>query len=249
MKFNTIGEFYLWLRKYEMCILDSGSQGICYRIGNRVYKIFLQFIDEIAEDMIEYNKDDILQFSSIVNNTYIFPNDVIMVGDMVVGYITDYANAKSLDKIDPLSVNLDMFEKKLEDVYPDIKIISDNGVRSFDVVYNILYGKHGFRVIDTMEYTKTDMDSMELYRLNKKNFNTGIKLFLTDDYFDELLLCNDLLYSMYCDSGVDMVLFLKEFRKTLSEKEGFEILKLGDAKKSVSFKRKKNPKYIRDFYH
>ena len=248
MKFNTIGELYLWLKKYKMCILDSGSQGICYRIGNKVYKIFLQFIDEITEDMIEYNKDDILQFSSIVNDTYIFPNDVIMVGDMVVGYITDYTNAKSLDKIDPLSINLDMFEKKLQNVYPDIKIISDNGVHSFDVIYNILYGKYGFKVIDTMEYIKTDMDSIKLYRLNKNNFNTGIKLFLTDDYFDEFLLFNDFLYSMYRDPNVDMVLFLKEFRKKLSEKEGFEIVKLGDAKKSVSFMRKNNPKYIRDFY-
>lgn len=248
MKFNTIGELYLWLKKYEMCILDSGSQGICYRVGNKVYKIFLQFIDEISDDMIEYDKDEILKFSSITNNTYIFPNDVIMVRDMVVGYITDYVNAKSLDKIDPLSVNLDMFEKKLEDVYPDIKIISDNGVRSFDVIYNILYGKSGFRIVDMLEYTKTDMDSMELYRLNKKNFNIGIKLFLTDNYFDQFLLCNDFLYSMYCDPCVDMILFLKEFRKKLSEKEGFEIVKLGDAKKSVSFSRKKNPKYIRGFY-
>lgn len=248
MRFETFGEFYLWLTKYEMCILDNGSQGVCYRIGNKVYKIFFQFLDELEEDIIEYNKDEILQFDSIVNDTYIFPSNVILVGDVVVGYITDYVNAKSLDKINPLSINLDLLEKKLESVYSDIKIISDCGVRSFDVVYNILYGRCGFKIIDTMEYTKPDIDVGELYMINKDNFNTGIKLFLTDDYFDEFILCNNSLYNMYCDPDVDMILFLKEFRKGLSEKEGREITKLRDAGKSVSFVKKKIPKYIRDFY-
>ena len=57
MKFNTIGELFLWLKKYNSCFLDRGSQGVCYKKGNKVYKIFIQFLDEEDYDFIEYDKD------------------------------------------------------------------------------------------------------------------------------------------------------------------------------------------------
>ena len=246
MRFNTVGEFYLWLEKYHICKLDSGSQGICYKIGNKVYKIFLQFMDELEDEIIEYDRDDILQFSSILNNTFIFPNDVITIGDLVIGYITDYVNAKSLYKIDPLCVDLNCFQSYLDDVYPDIKMISDCGVRSYDVIYNILYGKCGFKVIDTMEYTKPDIDIVDLYQINLKNFNNGIRLFLIDGYFDKFIRNNNYLYDMCYDQSVDFRLFLQEFRNRLSENEGYEINKLGEAKKSMVITKSKKPKYIRE---
>ena len=248
MKFKTIGEFYLWLKKHEMCILDSGSQGICYKIGNKVYKIFLQFIDDIQEDIIEYDSENILQFSSIENGTYIFPSDVILLGDMVIGYITDYVNATALNKINPLGVDLDKFERDLECVYSDIKIISDSGVCSYDVVYNILYGNSGFKIIDTLEYTNIPIDRMELYNINKRNFNIGIGWFLTYGYFDDFLLRNESLNSMLNDYNIDMISCLREFRNKLSEKEGCKIRKLGDAKKSIVIRKRKNPKYVRELY-
>lgn len=246
MRFKTIGEFYLWLQKHEMCILDSGSQGICYKIGNKVYKIFIQFIDEIQDDMIEYDSNDILKFNDVVNGTYLFPNDVIMIGDTVVGYITNYVNAIALNKINPLCIDLDKFERDLELVYPDIRVISENGVCSYDVVYNILYGTSGFKIIDTMEYSRVPIDSMELYDTNKRNFNIGIGWFLTYGYFDDFLLSEESLNCMLCDYNVDMISFLREFRNRLSEKEGYEIRKLGDAKKSIVIKKYKKPKYIRE---
>ena len=246
MKFKSIGEFYLWLQNHEMCILDSGSQGICYKIGNKVYKIFIQFIDEWQDDMIVYDYDDILKFKDIVNGTYVFPSDVIMVGDIVVGYITNYVNARSLNKIDPLCVDLDKFERDLELVYPDIMVISKNGVCSYDVLYNILYGKDGFKIIDTMEYACVPMNSIELYDTNKRNFNIGIGWFLTYGYFDDFLLNEDSLNCMLCDYNVDMISFLREFRNRLSKNEGSEIRKLGDAKNSIVIKKYKKPKYIRE---
>lgn len=246
MKFNTFDELSLWLKCYENCKFnDSTSQGECYKIGNKVYKIFIQFLDEEYCDFIEYDNDSILQFSSIKNKTYIWPIDTIMVGDIVVGYITNYVDAKSLYKINPLLVNLDKFEKALESVIPDIKVISDNGVLTFDVAYNILYGRYGFKVIDHMEYSRTDMDSIELYRINKDRFNYEIRLFLIDGYFDEFINDNSLLYSMCYDHKVDVVDFLREFRRELSEKEGHEILRLGEAKKSMTIHKSRNPKYIR----
>jgi len=185
-------------------------------------------------------------FSSIVNNTYVFPKDIITIGDMVVGYITEYVKGNTLDKINPLDVDLDVFSKKLKLVYPDIEIISDNSVCSYDVIYNIMYGEAGFRIIDTMEYSKSCADNRELFDINKINFNIGIQLFLIDGYFDEFINSSIFLSSMYNDHSVDINVFFKEFRNALSLKEGYNVSCLGEARKCLSLKKKKDCKFIRE---
>ena len=246
MFFETMRDLKLWLKIHKKHNFDGGSQGECYRIGNKVYKIFIQFIEDEEEDMIVYNRDEILRFSSLVNKTYIFPIDVIIVGDLVVGYITDYVDAISLYKINPLGVNLDLLEKDLKIVYSDIGIISDKGICSYDVLYNIMYGMCGFKIIDTIEYTYSQIDYTDLYRINVKNFTNGIKLFLIDGYFDQFVSSNRVLYDMYSESSVDIMMFIREFRKKLSENEGYNVTRLSECSKSISIKRVRSFKYIRE---
>ena len=54
MYFRTMEELNSWLRRYKNCILDGGIQGVCYKIGNKVYKIFIQFIDKDYDEVITY---------------------------------------------------------------------------------------------------------------------------------------------------------------------------------------------------
>ena len=246
MNFKTMEMFLQWIKQYEKYRLDCGIQGKCYKIGNKVFKIFTQFFDEEDDEMIIYSRDDILQFSSIGNGTYIFPSDTIVVGDIVVGYITDYVDATSLYKMSPLNISLDVFEKKLEKAMTDIRVISDCGVRSFDVTYNILYGACGFKVVDTMEYSRTNINNIELYKINRDNFINEIRLFLIDGYFDEFIERDDYLYSICYGLDGNFIQFLKEFRMKLSEYEGSQILNLGCAKKSLNNSKKRSSKYIRE---
>lgn len=87
--------------------IGRGAQGICCldKNNNLVYKIFYQFLDNYK--VKNYSYSETMQFSNIKNNTYIFPNDVIYVNDVIVGYIEPYVNSKDLTKIDPLKVSLD----------------------------------------------------------------------------------------------------------------------------------------------
>lgn len=244
MKFNSMDQLKLWLSINKIYNFDGGSQGECYKIGTRVYKVFIQYIEE---DYLynEYSKEDILRFSSIKNNTYIWPVDTITVGDIVVGYITDYVRAKSLFKINPLLISLNKLEKSMDKVDNDIKIISKNGVLSYDVCYNILYGRTGFKIIDTLEYSKLHDDFDKIYIKNKNNFSYEVKLFLVDNFFNNVVEDNLILNEMYRDVNVSSIDFLREFRKIVSEIEGYDILKLGDAKKSIC-RQRKIPKYIRN---
>lgn len=245
MNFKSMDELKLWVKLNNKFNFDGGSQGECFKIGNKVYKIFIQYIEEDYYDMITYNKEDIMQFSHIVNNTYIWPNDVITVGDIVVGYIMDYVDAKSLCGINPLMINLDIFEKSLEIVNENIKVISNNGVKTFDVMYNIMYGKNGFKIIDSLEYSLCDDDVSKLIKINSKNFYYEIRLFLISGYFDEFIFNYNYLYRMCYDTDCNFIDFLKEFRKKLSVNEGFEISKLWDAKNSLKINNSENLGYIR----
>lgn len=246
MVFKSMKELKEWLNLCDSAYLEEGGQGRCYKIGNKVYKIFLQYIEDDDDEITPYFKEDILRFSDVKNDTYIFPNDVIMVGNTVVGYITDYVDALSLYKTDPLRVNLNFFEISLDSSSRDIRTISNNGILTYDVMYNILYGKDGFRIIDTLEYSKTDIDSDKLFLMNYDRFCHEIKLFLVYGYFDKIVKKYKKIADLYNEKDASIILFLREFRNILSEIEGREIKYLSEAKKSIVIRRRKVPSYIRE---
>ena len=187
-----------------------------------------------------------LRFSNIKNKTFIWAKDVIIVNNEIVGYISNYVNAKSLYKINPLLINLNKFSNSISKAKKDIEIISNNGIKTFDVMYNILYGKNGFSIIDYDEYCYSNFDSKKLYNINCDNFNLEIMYFLIDNYFDEFISNYKDLKEMYKKSGVDINCFIDLFIKYLKEETGKEIVRLNDAKQCLN--KKKKVKYQRNFY-
>ena len=247
MKFANMEEFYFWINKNKVNNFAGGSQGECFKIGNKVFKIFSQYIEnDFDVELYTYEIDEIMQFKSINNDTYVWPLEPIMVGNEFVGYITDYIDAKSLFQINPLEICLDKFESDLSKAEKDIKTISEDGVLTFDVSYNILYGRDGFKIIDTLDYVRRDVNRTKLYYQNLKNFYYEIRLFLIDGYFDDFVDSDTYIFDLCYNSDESFILFLKEFRKKLSEIEGYEIKKLGEAKKSLCLRKSIELEYIRD---
>ena len=245
MNFSSTRSLHRWIREHSQNFLDSGSQGQCYLVDGKVYKFFWKFIDRGFKDDAEFSRDEILRFSTIENNTYIWPEDVITVGDTVVGYISEYVDSKSLFKINPFKTNLDIFAENIGKSMSDIKIISNSGVLTFDVSYNTMYGDNGFKVIDTMEYASSNLDSSELYRKNLRMFLYEVRMFLIDGCFDKFVEDNKYLYSL-CYDDVSFLMFIREFKRMLSEREGYEISTLGDAKNSINFTKVR--RYVRELY-
>ena len=226
MNFVNKEHFHIFLR--GLTYLGQGFQGICYlnKNNNIVYKVFHEYMDN---EKAGYDKDFLLRFSNIKNNTFIWPTDVIYVENELVGYTMPYKNSKNLFQIDPLSVGLNALEKGLTNIFKDIKIITDNNVTLYDVMYNIMYKNGRLYVVDTLEYgiNKTS------YENNRACIDNEIMLFLVDDYFDYFVKDNLLLNEMYMDYNVSSLEFLKEFRKKLSEYLDKDITKLNDAKSLV----------------
>lgn len=224
--------------------IGFGAQGICYLDKNTslVYKIYNGFFDGYK---LHCNYVDIMKFSNIKNNTYIFPKDVIWVNDRIAGYIEHYVNSKDLFNINPFRVSLDKLIYNISKVKNDIEIISENGVLTYDVMYNIIY-KNKFNIIDTDEYVVKDIDPSLLMERNNYNFDYAIYNFLVDNIFDDFVNSYKILRNMYKFKDIDVIVFIELLRKYLSEYLGFEVNKLGDAKVCINKVKTKIPNYIRD---
>ena len=217
--------------------LDRGSQGIAYynMEDNSVFKIFYEFFYD--ENVDGYEKNKILAFSNITNDTFIWAEDVICVADNFVGYKAPYVSDVSLYKQDPLNINLDRFINVLKIAKSDIELISKNKVLTFDIMYNILYGKK-ISIIDHVDYLLSNKDYECLYQYNINNFNLEIYFFLVDCYFDEFINNYSDLKELYKSKQEDILIFLKLFRHHLSEYIGKRIITLKDAEKCLNKKRR-----------
>ena len=222
MNFINREHFDMFLKNLKF--LGVGSQGVCYLDEKHkvVYKVFHTYFDKEKSD---YRIQEILRFSNIVNDTFIWPSDVINVSGEIVGYTMPYVRAKSLYENDPLLVDLNALERASVKCTEDIELVTNKGVTIYDI-------------IDTMEYG----NGRVILSKNMKTFDYEVKLFLVDNYFNEFVNENKMLREMYL-SDTSALEFLKLFRSKLSEYVGQDVDKLGKAKSLV--KRNSKPKYIR----
>lgn len=248
MIFNSKDELYLYLGKDYVVNLGNGSQGRCYYdMKNKVcFKILEQFFDDDMDFYVKYDYDEFVKFNYINNNTYIFGNNNILVNGDVVGYTMEYFKGKMLCDINPLLINLDMFCNGISNVYNDNIILSYNGICSYDVLYNVMYNKGMFKIIDTCEYSFSDKDYDSIRKINDNNFNYAVMMFLIDGYFNEFISSYSYLSDMYLNDCVDVRDFITVFRKYLNEYMGRDINRLGYAKGCLN-KRKVNINYIRGY--
>ena len=203
--------------------------------------------DEVFDDEMSYltkNKEETLKFNQAVNNTYIFPDDVLMLNDKIVGYTSKFVSGKNLQYINPLSVNINNLMQSIKQVKEDTKLISENKIKSYDVIYNIMYDYENIAVIDTDEYNYSMLPVKDLIAKNNYSFNIGIKQFLIDNYFDEFVASNKELNDMYNSDDADILELLRTFRQCISEQAGYEISNLNKASFCLN-KTKHEPKFIR----
>lgn len=238
MEFINRNHFDTYLKKLQY--IGQGSQGICYlrKEDNIVFKIFHDYFD--YEDT-GYNSEDILKFSNIKNNTFLWPKDIIKVSNTIIGYTMPYKNVKNLYQVSPLLVNLSSLEQGIIKAEKDIKLLTDEEVKLYDVRYNILYSNKKIYIIDTLDYSYRRVT----YEENRMPLDQEIMLFLVDNYFDDFVQSDKLLNNMYMEYEVRGVDFLRVFRKKLSEYMDKDITKLNEVKTLV--KKNNKPVYIRDF--
>lgn len=247
MNFKNKEHLLIFLRMLGKEI-GMGSQGLVYldEKKGKVYKIFHQFFDDYDADCyITYDIEQIKKFSNVANQTFVWSEDVIYVNNEVVGSVSKYVKGKNLYMIDPLQINLNRFINGIEMVQKDIKTISKHGILTYDIMYNTLYNNGKFYIVDHDEYSYSYENPVALMEKNFDNFNLEIMFFLIDNYFDEFISNSKILTSMYGEKGIDIIVFIKELKKLLSEYVGNEINYLKQAKSCLNKRSLSKPNYER----
>lgn len=244
IRFSSVSEVEKFLISLEL--MGMGSQGTVYKSknGKYAYKIFHDFEEE---DFNDWTQEEILKFSDVKNDTYIFPIDTIMLKDTAIGYITEAIVGKDLCNVNPFMVDLNFLVYAIEKALFDVQKISEGHVWTYDVMYNIMLGKNIY-VVDSLEYSRLwAIPSKEIYEHNIYTYNMGFMYFLVDDYFDDVVNSNKILREMYMTKGkgISIIEFIETFKKYLSELVGREVTCLDMARKYVNKRRKGMPEYIR----
>lgn len=237
MKITNKDRFLHYLSSLKF--LGVGSQGACYYDSktNQVLKVFHMFFDDDYDDVIS---EDLTQFSNITNSTFIWPIETIEYNNLVIGYTMKFVKSKSLYEINPLYVNLNSFAKAISKSYKDIALLTNNDIKIYDIMYNILYSRGKINVIDTMEYSKRNVTLKE----NSEGFNLELKYFLVDNLFNNFVNSNSFLRDLYDSKDANALELLDELKRKLSEYIGFEITMLNEVRMLTS--KIDRPKYIRE---
>lgn len=238
MNFACNEDLCMFLSK--LSYLSEGTQGKCFldKKNNKVIKLFWSFFE--GENSY-INKDEILRFSNLKNDTVIWPEEVIVVNGIVQGYVIDYVNVVDLFKVNPLNVDLDDFAKAILKAEEDIKFLTNNNVKMYDVTRNTLFNGKQLYIIDTLEYDygKTTFEK------NREGLDLEIKYFLVDGYFNWFVERNADLLDLYRRKENSGYEFLCAFREELRNYLKEDINTLGTAQ---ALTRKRNIiKYNRDF--
>lgn len=236
MKITNNDNFLNYLSSLRF--LGVGSQGACYYDSktNQVLKVFHIFFDNDYDYGIF---EDLTQFSNITNSTFIWPIETIEYKSFVIGYTMKFVKSKSLYEINPLYVNLNSFANAINKSYKDIELLTNNDIKIYDIMYNILYSKGKINVIDTMEYSKRNVTLKE----NSEGFNLELKYFLVDNLFNNFVNSNSFLRDLYDSKDANALELLNELKRKLSEYVGFEITMLNEVRMLTS--KIDRPKYIR----
>ena len=237
MKITNNDNFLNYLSSLRF--LGVGSQGACYYDSktNQVLKVFHIFFDNDYDYGIF---EDLTQFSNITNSTFIWPIETIEYKSFVIGYTMKFVKSKSLYEINPLYVNLNSFANAINKSYKDIELLTNNDIKIYDIMYNILYSKGKINVIDTMEYSKRNVTLKE----NSEGFNLELKYFLVDNLFNNFVNSNSFLRDLYDSKDANALELLNELKRKLSEYVGFEITMLNEVRILTS--KIDRPKYIRE---
>ncbi|MBP3634846.1 MAG: hypothetical protein J6J17_00085 [Bacilli bacterium] len=215
----------------NLLYLGTGSEGVCKRLNKREIMKYLN-----GPDNRNLSEEDILKYKNIEQKTYIFAHKVFYIDDVLSGYITRYSKGKNLIEINRDKILFDKIINGCKIVEEDTKILSDSGIKTCDILFNILYQNGVFNIIDTCEYNNSDIQSDLLYKKNISIFNYSILEFLIKDRFYRFVFSSNELSKYYdsVENGESIVPFLKLLKQRLSEYCDKEVKTVESAGKAIS---------------
>lgn len=169
---------YIDIKSKLLDKISSGKEVDCYEMGNNIVKIF----KENRESTLKRMSDEGLEKLSKLNLKHFnLPKEFIYDENKnIVGYIEDKLEIKNYDK----DYDLNYFIENLQELKQDIIILSNNGYKMEDIMYNYTFNKGNITFFDLTSYEymniKNDYLKQYIYKNNIKMINTfllGLTMF------------------------------------------------------------------------
>lgn len=167
--------------------LGKGKEGICYRIGNKTYKLYNEFYCNIFS--CDSYASELIKFKNLYINNIYFIRELIYDNDLIIGSVCDYANGVSCAKTQLHRRKIDSLVKALDSLKNSILELSKLGIYIDDsFLANILYDGKYFKLIDTGSYYYSNQilnindDVNMIYKSNMKLIMKNLFVNITNKY-------------------------------------------------------------------
>ena len=172
------------LRKRKNQADYEGKSSYCFKVGNKVLKIYARKEDKGF--FIPLDTSKISDFSMFSADTIAFPEKYFYENGIKAGEIIPYINGKRLDNAINNGVIINFMINSYEKVIEDLFLYSNINMKDLCYV-NILYSnRNGFHIIDTTEWIFED----NCMKKNKYFFDLSI-----------INILNEYLLIPYCQHG------------------------------------------------
>lgn len=217
----------------EENLLGFGSEGDVYKIDDKTVRKHIQNYDNRKHSVLDYTR-----YKDLKLKHYYFGKKVYIYNSEIAFVDYDYCPCSTLSTIDPFKIKLSEFISGYRKLEKDTITLTQNGIKSFDVLNNCMYAPKNMSVIDTTEFKPSDIDYEELLKNNLHLIQDEYLDFLVDGNFNYFIDLSKKLSEMYKEiknRNIKIYIeFLEQFKKQISEHCGKNINTLGGAKMLVN---------------
>ena len=184
MEFKNTKEFNTYIEDNKSSILGNGVEGTVYLTkANETIKDI-----QANPKIIDYT--DIIMSTELDLLSFLFPTELFIIGDKIVGYKSNYFPNNIIKKRNGKieDIDIDALLEAREKFIKDLKVLTEEGYYLYDAAGNILFDNKSLVAIDTLNYKKkkvplkrniTSLDNALVCELRKHDSNSGIVVFDT----------------------------------------------------------------------
>ena len=157
IEFKDLDEYKFFLSSQIKKELGHGSEGIAYLThDNRVIK---ELINCKWANM--YNVNEIITTRDYSLSSYIFPDELHVIDNMLVGYISKYIQNNIFNNIKTAKFkNYGNLLKAYNKLINDTEVLTSDNITINEVVCNLLFDENNLYLIDTCGYKKKDEEDI-----------------------------------------------------------------------------------------
>lgn len=236
MNFKSKLEFEKYLKGLRN--IGFGSEGKCYQLDDNTVLKYLN-----GPCYIVRTKEELLKFSNININNFVFIKQVIEINDEIVACLMPFINGKNLYKQNLFDTYYSTIVSAVGRLYDAIVKVTSKHIMVYDTdISNIIFYESDFYIVDTMNFSISNIEIEKLQMTNLKRVFSNLYLSIFSIYIRYFLNSSKQFanYEKECYWYMKPTKFLNDVYQYISEYCGYQVKTMSEADKIIV----KNNKFL-----